>query len=449
MDWVPTKFAKQVQYIDPVTIGRAVRIVNAARNFDPSGPMPFPSGNLGYGDPTSGKSAFKPWTAPSQTGQKKNRRTQGRRRTIPGRSGGFVKTTKRVTRPGKKSIDSGYEMSCEFGGTGTDTEVGVLGHITAPVYLVRRCLWGAILKKLLELAGLNIVRAGESIPNLENYDKFTVVFQKSEGVAVDSETYTVSGTPALTDLVDWCNSDARAWNDESANWTTGLKFAEIRFSPYQDNTAPEMTSSRKAYMSLKYLRFNMAVKSALKMQNRTVVTAGDDEADVNNQPLYGKGFSGKGTGAEFNDYYPGSFKGDKDFGLITGGDVSNAQLEDIANPRHFKYVKRTGKLRVEPGEIKTSVLTDKFAGDFNAFYRQLINNAGVYSTGPPVVGSKYKTWKVGKFRFFMYEKILDTGAAFNIVMAFEHAIDMKCKIFSKTPLLTIKEFRESKNIAFD
>lgn len=357
-------------------------------------------------------------------------------KTGPGRSGGFYKTRRKVTRKSVKKV-SGYTFTGEYGGIGTSPNVGVIGHISAPIATVKRTAWGAVTKMLMEKAGVPLVKSGSVLTEVLPGDVLSVQYQVNETIASTQQSYTFVGAETLEDVIDWLTDSARSYFPNTSV-ADQIRFTNIIFAPIAVDGFVRALHS--VTICLDRVTIKMQTKSSLKLQNRTIVATGDDDNDVNNQPIYGKGYSGPGTAAEWREVYPASFAGHGTYGIITGDDETAPSLEDIPDPATFKWVTRTGKMKLEPGEIRTSVLSSNMRVDFNSLMRTIQPN------GFNITDKVRK--KLGKYRFFIYEKMLDTGAEYNIVLAFEHNINFFTTMSEGRRPVMIKEFSEEKNLVF-
>jgi len=189
-------------------------------------------------------------------------------------------------------------------------------------------------------------------------------------------------------------------------------------------------------------------KASLKLQNRT--RGGSIESDaVDNIPLYGKCYEGSGN---YFSYYRDTFGATAPFspngenttfvvnnayctfdnGLAVA-DNSNVQtLREPPPGTMFDRVKKTGKAHLDPGMIKTSVLTASKKFSFNALQRYLgVNRAQ----------ENQQNMNIGKYRFFLLEKMVHAEAdtAENqIQVAWEH--DIKLAAIVTCPSATVSHY---------
>jgi len=196
---------------------------------------------------------------------------------------------------------------------------------------------------------------------------------------------------------------------------------------------------------LKHCKVEFVAKSALKIQNRTVNTVGDTEADeVDNVPLAGIGYEGTGTGtiyirkATTSGAQP-TFVGSNNLGMILlkPGATHNAPTEP-PNPENFDKVSRESKIKIEPGEIKTSVLKWHKKMSFNDFWAV---------THPHGAGSTFITRrKIGSFRFFGIEKMIHFATAdTSIQTVYEHQYDLGTVVSYSRSTQSVKYFEATRN----
>lgn len=183
-------------------------------------------------------------------------------------------------------------------------------------------------------------------------------------------------------------------------------------------------------------KIRFTVKSTMKIQNRTRDSDGGESTDVvDNAPLYGKSYTGKGTGTSF----AGAVNNpdlviDSAYGLIDQQAATNSTFEPPIG-KLFQDVKTVGKAHLDPGEIKTSVLNSSGTMFLNTILH-MIGSADINSA------KKYKS-KFGAFRFFALEKMIDaigTDLAKRIDIAYEHNLNQNYMLLPGTELLTTSVF---------
>lgn len=196
----------------------------------------------------------------------------------------------------------------------------------------------------------------------------------------------------------------------------------------QDQGAVKGTDLLK--LNLAKCKFDVYVKSSLKIQNRTVSSSGNDEEDdVDNVPLYGKSYSGNGNWALFGNLAGGQV-------MCTGSNlsasppyvvknwtVSQSGVEPVSKAFTTK-VKLVGKAHLDPGNIKTSVLTLQKKFGLTTLLKQLIKS----DTG---VENGQERLRLGKYQFIILEKMIQSVAttdvnAIQLAYEVDHKVGIQC-----------------------
>lgn len=374
-----------------------------------------------------------------------------------GNSGGFLKATKKF-KPNKKIL-SGCASSYEFAGVKTSTDLCSFGHTTNCYNHTYRALWDCVLKKLLDGAKvkfeamLDYPFVGYSgTEDVGFHDSITVWWKKRDydGAPYD-ETLKLNNTDTVHYCCNWLTSNSRPWNNPGYSEKGNMLIFRIEFRPAAKQDAADTTS-----VPLRRAIFNMidltncsvyiSAKSALKMQNRTVEEAGDDESDVNNVPLYGRSIEGNGAGPIWKNQKKissVSFLGDVK-GIINVNESTD--MQEPPNPEEFHRVQKVGKVKIEPGEIRTSVISHAATKMFNTWYREL-NQYQMLSESSPETGQLNPDLRIGKYRLFHIEKMLAAGTAY-IKTAFEIQQNFvsRCKV--KFPQTIIQEHYQNHSLTY-
>ena len=348
-----------------------------------------------------------------------------------GRSAGkFKRGTRRYANKNWVKQKYGVSLNKEAGKVYTASECVFLGHATAPLQTVREMMWRAIVKRLyIASGGYDMTDMHISLPQ----NTSVAVFFHNDGSDAPQqvENYLFGANNSLEDLVQWLGSQQRVYND-GENETRFYKF--IRLLPSSTYSERSLREGRVNLMNC-YLNFSM--RSSYKIQNRSINSAtwSNEEADnVDNVPLYGKSYEGSGNGAivknaQLVGIVPGftatpTLFADYQFGIIEGGATQNS-LKEPPYASDFMFVKRSGRVRLEPGAIKTSTLRSKGRVSFLDLQRQLAETQDVGYIGNIPTVSKVMT-KLGQYRFFGLEKMIDAQASFPMTIATEHNLRVDC-----------------------
>lgn len=177
---------------------------------------------------------------------------------------------------------------------------------------------------------------------------------------------------------------------------------------------PKANSVRRYVLDMSKARISLYSKSALKLQNRTINATGNiEDSDVDNVPLYGKSYSGNGNFAYYkntigsvNVVVPNTFDTENVFRnppvatakypLLARYNPFGDVLQEPLTKLQFSRVDAVGKAHLDPGQIKTSVLTDRRDMTLNKFLQR---SFGMQND------LQINTY-MGKFRFFILEKMI-------------------------------------------
>lgn len=338
------------------------------------------------------------------------------------KSMGFIRTPARVKSRGRaRATNLGVVDVIETGGvldaganTATAGNTVAVGHCQFPPSLAHLMFWRALIKKLAVLCKMSVYNFSVN-QNWTVGSVFTCYYRLGPDVNFTSRLYVT----ALGDSLETVAQSFYNFFDTLDN-SQDLEFHQLIFNQ-KAPAAGEVNLYSDGVMNLQNATFTIFSKSTLKVQNRTVQDAADDEESVDNVPLYGKAFYGKGSGTSgitLDQTYVG--------GPATGfwchafnGTMSKVPTEkwyqEIPQASHFRTVISTGKVHLDPGHIKTSVLDGKLTISLNKLYRILFRAEDTVNNHAKAI--------LGRFRFIMLEKMINavTGSATNsIKCAYEH-----------------------------
>lgn len=344
------------------------------------------------------------------------------------KSAGFISTRQRVkTRGRARATQLGVVDVIETGGvldaganTASAGNTVAVGHCQFPQGLAHKIFWRAMIKKLAVACKMNVYNF-EAPVTYNVGAQFQVFYRKDPLSAYTSHTYVTTATAVSLETIamDFFN------HFDNLDNAADLEFLQLSFFD-KIVAVGQMSNYSNGTIFLQNASFVLFSKSTLKVQNRTIGTTGGDEDSVDNVPLYGKAFYGKGSGTSGitvdNTYSGGAATGFWCDALT--GTMAKVPTEkwyqEVPQASHFRQVIGTGKVHLDPGHIKTSVLDGKVTISLNKLYRLLFRTEDVGSTS-------HAKAILGRFRFMMLEKMLNSvvGDANNsIKCAFEHNIRM-------------------------
>lgn len=378
------------------------------------------------------------WTV---TPQKKRKQRQYRLRAVllkkgthkgasTSKSSGFFKTSKRSLKKYRTASlisKKGVLLRIEAGNVITPKRCGYVGHATMPHNSVNLHLWRAIIKALAIKSNIQIDDFDADVPGTLVGIDITLVVRFNYDVNNTTDvTYTIPGGGTWEGIANYFASQTYTQNEEfqfiKIGWTLGVIPSELH---------------------LVEAKIMVDVKSSLKIQNRSKNSEGAIEADdVDNVPLYGKTYEAWSAGLRYDIEVTGlgkRFVANATNGLlditVDTNDTTidpNGLLAEPPIPSYFVGIKKCGKVHLDPGYIKTSVLSERFTMSLDQFLIKLYGATG---------GSVKVRGELGKVRVFALEKMLEvntgplqTITAMNI--AYEHDLKIGMCLIGSTPSKT-------------
>jgi len=276
----------------------------------------------------------------------------------------------------------------------------LVGHATASReqlfnlfgYAMAKYIAGLLKRDVLNMTDLVLV-ASLGV----RQEQLSIVFKQSPGGAE------VRDLTVITSTTTWVDIGNFFVNLMVAQLAAQSAFQFVRVEYYQNDvaTTPVILDSLLFSRTLDKCRIHYYVKSNMKIQNRTVNTAGNDESDdVDNVPLYGKQYeSSKNYFLALNNRL--IVDTNANYGQIVTGALLKPPVLTVV-----KSANAMSSVHLDPGQIKTSVLTWKKSFRINDLVRSLFI-AGLES------GSAY-AMSIGKSRWFLMEKMIQAVATTDI-----------------------------------
>lgn len=342
---------------------------------------------------------------------------------------GYVKKGKRYPAVKDNEIGKNGIWYCrEASGTMTDTTVMFIGHSTGDQRLFQYTIAHAIVKALMKALKTPAENFQSLISGVAG-DKIYLNYRAAPDGAISTNTYTVVAADTWTNV-------AQSYATLLAGFDANYELIDIYYAPLVGGANPVYATTVRVRLTDALVKFK--IKSALKIQNRSTPDAlgNDDQSDeVDNVPLYGKSYEGPGAGSAKMRY--GSIYGtDANLwpnlnGVIKRQAVSGSDsVQEPPKPYELLNARKTGKIRIEPGEIKTSMLYYTCVHKLNVFINKYFNKP---------VYTKHKT-TFGNFRVFCLEKVLETSqtTAINMSIGYEHDIKYGCVIYTPNRSMTVQ-----------
>lgn len=346
----------------------------------------------------------------------------------PGHTRVVGSNNKSVT-PLSKLMARGVQVCLEGSGVVTEAEnVQYIGHAACPNETMKRNFWRALVKHLL-IRAQKLNPKWDGVPlDVDLLDTFIVEYRISmdSGSATNQHIYTyVIGATQETIAENWHNF----FNGASQQFT----ITRLLYRPLDSHVGSVVVNLTKSEIELDIL-------STFKMQNQTVSVAADNEADdVNNVPLIGRCYAGRGTGTRYivdnAPYDP--FICEPKYGVILRDDELQSQLKEPPSPKLFEQVTSSSKVSIAPGEIVTSKIHYQKKLDLQMFITL------VWDYATEAAPHRYKMKYLGEFKFYGLEKQIDAFAHTElngIKIAYEHDLKVAMAVHPKQQTITTQLF---------
>lgn len=316
---------------------------------------------------------------------------------------------KRRLRRVVKRLFKGISYQTEYANTASGDKCVYIGHTTAHADELLTMLCMVCIKDVLQQVGIyipswNLLRASY----VNNGDIFQFVY-KVLGSSAEAATFTnFTVAAAQTTFADIATNLAVTIkaNMSASSLSDGFVLTQFQYIP---------TGGKLVKLDLMDAIINFFIKSSLKIQNRSVAAGGDDEMDVNNVPVYGKLYNGTGNGAiqRTNDGVQFVAGANNTLPIsVDGSGIPN--FSEPPDASEFTHVRKFGKVYINPGHIKTSVL--KFRSNINITRLfQLLNSYYILNNTSQWIN-------LGAFNMFALERViakLGTEASPGINLTYE------------------------------
>jgi len=311
------------------------------------------------------------------------------------KSKGFVKKAKSGNSVWDHYAKKGIITVSEFGKVvdgGVNGQSVLLQHSTHGIKQIVRIIAYSMCKRVLNEIGRNVEDVSEEwVRNAERSQFLRITYKNNPTLsAAEFDINIFAGTS-----IDSVAGSVQTFLLGAIGTQSRFQLERVQLFESSLATSPTLFRERIVDLSLQKATVNICIKSSLKIQNRTINAAGNDEADdVDNVPLHGKLYDGKGNHMIFNQVYYNAvssidynFNDDK---FLVTSSLSEPPIKSVLG-----RVNKSGKLHLDPGEIKTSVLESKSTTNLNKMISYLGQG-----------GATSNILNIGKFRAFIVEKML-------------------------------------------
>jgi len=351
-----------------------------------------------------------------------------------------------------KYAENGFVYKLEAGKVHTTLrQVAYVGHSTMPARLTGRVILSALVKKLFVKAGFTVKNENELLLNIQGVDSaIKLGYKNNDGGAIQEKEFTLPwATTSIVSIVGDINGGppGTPLGDSMQNFMFGTdksktyQWLYMRYFTKWSGTSYQLQSE----IDLTQTFVQIYGKSHLKIQNRTINTAGENEADdVDNVPIDGRYFEFKTNSTIYRDFnLPAAdekpaITTDTYYGLLPSAtegpfnpSITDTKMyEELPDRKAFLGCYGIGKSHLDPGEIKTSTMVSHEYHSMNKILRVIY---GQSLAGAGTAGPQNQVW-LGKTRLFGWEKLVNAVAMtttnqFNI--AYEHQLEIGCDIIVK------------------
>lgn len=285
----------------------------------------------------------------------------------------------------------------------TENECIYIGHHTHPYEQMRTEIWAIILGLMFRKMNIIFHSRTDSVitRGLQIGDIISIKYRSTPLSTVLTGGHTVALDDTFADIISTFASSSQSW------WNTRSEQVTLESLEYIPTT---VQSPSRCEVNLHTTYIKIKSVSHLKLQNRTINSTGNDESDdVDNMPLYGKGYMVSGNQARISSHY-GSVErvlANQVTGLVnvnSGVDMP----EEPPQSTYFVGVKQIGKIHLDPGQLKTSSVTASLSGSVNSVHHKYNQSSS----------GNQRTYN-GKMKFYAIEKMINTTVERPIIIGLE------------------------------
>jgi len=288
---------------------------------------------------------------------------RGRGKSIFRRSRrGKKRYTKWIASRAKRQF-SGAAFVKQVGGTVEDDQAVHIAINNTPIRVLFRSLINVVIRRLFIKSGYDVDDDASFIDGWNTGCNITCIYRTTPANAESTLSLNGVAGEKFYELVD------RITTQWDASMSANPNAVFDRISLRRGGTDGSYGVTTRAY--LRDARFNILTRNALKVQNRSINVVGNDQDDdVDRCPIKGTVCYGKGSAPIPNDtFWTADFYGDGTTAVVSQLGGTNQLLQTTLNPTTFSTTKNFTKFTMDPGAVKTHVVSDKINVTFNAIIR--------------------------------------------------------------------------------
>lgn len=350
-----------------------------------------------------------------------------------------------------KCLKYGYHLTNECHGDIEDHHTVYVGHNTYDPGMYSKAICGALLRKLLKKAGVQVDNQEQVLPltfsrNASGHKIEFITYNQATGFPT---VYTSHNTIVGETFESLVNSGMETMLIFVGEYLRNLQQDEpYQLNFYAADAGVGYTDWRlQASLQLTNEFVSIYASSSLKVQNRTAgdIAGGAQRMDsdrIDNQPLQGYSYQFKHADPRLK--FPTSnplatvnqFNSADVNGVILRRSVDvTANLQEPPVPKYWSNVTKSARIGIQPGELKKTYIQVKFKGRLTTLLKYLRATRSQVVTGPlgeQLIGIP------GKAQILGFEEKIRTSGQNPITIVYEREMKVGCttKTGPTAPLLT-------------
>lgn len=363
--------------------------------------------------------------------------------------------------PMTKAKAYGSHRTQEYYGTITDPHCAFVIHNTHNIKEIAKAITFAIFRKLFAKAGMDITSRNNVLElvseNTNGTGMWAIIWSRESETTADTagQIYEITANDSFQSMVD--SSQFFFSIEQYLNSNSVLLPHNVSLVLRPTPNAPDVDTRRIiAKLDLYNEHISIGCESGLKIQNRTKgdsVTPDADADRVDNGPVYGyiyemKGGHPKLRTREQNFDQRNFFNAINWEGLKLGRAAQVPEMAEPPAPRYFMNCIKSSKIKLDPGQIKTTMLKHQYSGKYRNVMQRI--RAKTYDNAQPTTFPDLVTGIPGKCQIVMLEEMIRSITSNDIILVYERQYRVGCHLKTKKPLnpiSTILNFQSINNIA--
>jgi hypothetical protein len=331
-------------------------------------------------------------------------------------------TRRYLRQPYRKQYGSalaGYSTVAQDGTTVSDPNCVYVAGKTFNAGQVRQTVIYALVKAVLEKAGIDISHELDFVDGISADTRFIINYRANEALGSQETIVTPPVSPNNTFV------------GVAAAVLGGMVTASSVLVCFEALTyIPDITKPTRFQLNIQNLKVKMYCKTSLKMQNRSLNAAVSGETqsdDLDRCPVSGKVYRGVGCGPTIRNtavQLPVYTSASNVSAVYAAGP---SQWRSAPDAIEFRNCSSSNSIRLNPGAIKTEVITHTMFIGYNELLRHLFMTLTAAGGG----GTYFSPW--GKYVMCAFEKVIGnvTGNSQNVQIILEAEEKIYVKLYNR------------------